>query len=92
MIFRLAPCQVRYLHDGDSHGPLVLWRADLVVPEAFLCGPARLVPCGRLGIRWRSGDVFCRQHDQEFCFCPCGREADAPGFCAQCRAAGWDHP
>lgn len=82
---QLAPCQVRYLHDEDPHGPLVLWRPDMVVPEGWIVGPSRMVPCGRLGIRRRSGEVFCRQHYQEYCFCACGRETDKPGFCPQCR-------
>jgi len=85
-VLSLAPCQVRYLHDADPHGPLVLWRPDLVVPAAWLVGPARRVPCGRLGIRRRSGHVWCREHYREFGFCACGRETDAPGFCAACRA------
>jgi hypothetical protein len=85
-VLYLAPCQVHYLHDEDPHGPLVLWRPDMGVPPAWIVDPACIVPCGRLGYRRRSGDVFCSQHYQEFCFCACGRETDKPGFCAACRA------
>ena len=73
---RLEPCQVRYCYDEDPHGPLVLWRPDLVVPSGWIVGPGRIVPCGRLGFRRRSGEVFCRQHSQEFCVCSCGRETE----------------
>jgi len=89
-VLQLAPCQVQYLNDEGPHGPLVLWRPDMRVEPQWIIGPARIVPCSRLGFRWRSGDIFCQQHAAEFLVCACGRETDTPGFCAQCRTLEGD--